>query len=77
MTVRKNFLLNEEVAKHLEELAARENVTQTDIIRDMIEQRYEDIAREEKLEAFRSMIFLPAGSLVGKSVQSIKADKNV
>lgn len=77
MTIRKNFLFSEEIAKHLEELAAKERVTQTDIIRDMIEERYQGLAREEKLKAFRSIIPMPSGSLVGKSIQSIKADKNV
>lgn len=77
MSVRKNFLFSEETAKHLEELASRECVTQTDIIRDMIEARYQELAREEKLKAFRSIVPMPSGSLVGKSIQSIKADMHV
>ncbi len=70
MTIRKNFLFSEEIASHLEELAARERVSQTDIIRDMIEEKYQGLAREEKLKAFRAIIPMPSGSLAGKSVQS-------
>jgi macrodomain Ter protein organizer (MatP/YcbG family) len=74
MTVRKNFLLDDEIAKHLEEIAKKENITQTDVIKNMIEEKYEKYAIEEKLKAFRSIIPMPPGSLVGKSIQSIKAE---
>ncbi len=74
MTVRKNFLLEEEIAGHLEEIARKENTTQTDVIRMMIEQRYQEYSRQEKLEAFRSLVPVPPGSLTGKSIQSIKTE---
>lgn len=32
MTIRKNFLLDEEIVKHLQEIAKRQNSTQTDVI---------------------------------------------
>lgn len=38
MTVRKNFLLNDEIAKHLELIAKKENTTQTNVIKNMIEE---------------------------------------
>jgi len=41
MTVRKNFLLDEEIAQHLEEIAKKENTTQTNVIKNMIEEKYE------------------------------------
>jgi len=72
MTIRKNFLLDEEIVKHLEALAKKENTTQTNIIRNMIEDRYQEISVNEKLEAFRSIVPITPGSLVGKSIQSIK-----
>jgi len=74
MTVRKNFLLDDEVAKHLEEIAKKENTSQTNIIKKMIEQRYEEYSKEQKLAAFRAIIPMPDGSLVEQSIQSIKAE---
>lgn len=74
MTVRKNFLLDDEIAKHLEEIAKKENRTQTDVIKTMIEEKYEKYSIKEKLEAFRSIVPMRAGSLLGKSIQSIKAE---
>jgi predicted DNA-binding protein len=74
MTVRKNFLLDDEIAKHLEEIAKKENRTQTDVIKTMIEEKYEKYSIQEKLEAFRSIVPMASGSLVGKSIQSIKTE---
>ena len=74
MTVRKNFLFDEEVARHLKDIALKANVSQTQVIKDLIEDKYEEISVEEKLEAFRSIVPMPPGSLVGKSIQSIKTD---
>ncbi len=76
MTVRKNFLLDESVVKHLETLAQKEKSTQTDIIKDMIEERYRQYTHQEKLKALKSMTLMPEGSLVDQSVQSIKASMN-
>lgn len=56
MTIRKNFLLDDEIARHLEEIAKKENTTQTNVIKNMIEQRYEKYSVEEKLEAFNRII---------------------
>ena len=74
MTIRKNFLLDEEIAKHLEELAKKENTTQTNVIKNMIEEKYQEISIQEKLEAFRSIVMMTPGSLVDKSIQSIKTE---
>ncbi len=73
MTVRKNFLLDDEIARHLEELAKKENTTQTNIIKNMIEEKYKEQEMQKKLDALDSIIEMPPGSLVGKSIQSIKA----
>lgn len=74
MTVRKNFLLDDEIAKHLEEIAKKENKTQTDVIKSMIEEKYQKYSVQEKLEAFHSIIPMPAGYLHGKSIQSTKEE---
>jgi predicted transcriptional regulator len=75
MTIRKNFLLDDEIAKHLEELAKKENTTQTNIIKNMIEEKYQEISVQEKLDAIN--VF--AGSMTGLlgddvSIQSIKME---
>lgn len=49
MTVRKNFLFDDEVAKHLEEIAKLEGKTQTQIAQEAIEERYKKISIENKL----------------------------
>jgi len=72
MTIRKNFIFDEEIAQHLEELANKQNTTQTQVIKDMIEEKYQEISIGEKLEAFRSIVTMPAGSLVGTTIQSTK-----
>lgn len=74
MTIRKNFLLDEEIVKHLQEIAKRQNSTQTDVIKNIIEEKYKEISMQEKIEAFDSMTLFPSGSLVDKSIQSIKAE---
>ncbi|HIO91149.1 MAG TPA: hypothetical protein EYG69_05200 [Campylobacterales bacterium] len=71
--VRKNFVFEKEVATHLEEIAKIDGKSMTAVVRDMIEARYKDIFKKEKLKAFYSLKMMPSGSLVGKSIQSIKA----
>ncbi len=61
MTIRKNFLFEEEVAKHLEELAKVEGKTQTQIVQEMTEERYGQIRKKKKLEALEAL----KGSLSG------------
>ncbi len=77
MTVRKNFLLDEETAEHLKKIASKENTTQTQVIKNMIEEKYSEISVEEKLEALASIVGTSNGLYFGKSIQSIKADMDV
>ena len=62
MTIRKNFLFDEEIARHLEEIAKLEGKTQTQTIQEFIEQAYKQIAIKKKLAALDEL----AGSLTGK-----------
>lgn len=75
MTVRKNFLLDDEIARHLEEIAKKENTTQTNVIKNMIEEKYEEYSVQEKLEAFNRIKGCMNG-LIGDdvSIQSIKME---
>lgn len=62
MTIRKNFVFDEDVANHLEELAMREGKTQTQIAQEAIEERYKSIEQEKKLTALKNL----AGAFTGK-----------
>ena len=70
MTIRKNFLFEEKVARHLEEIAKAEGKTQTHIAQEAIEERYKQILIKKKLEALERL----AGSLTGK-IGNIDAKK--
>lgn len=76
MTVRKNFLFDEEIAEHLEKIAKQAKSTQTQVLKELIEEKYQEISKKQKLEAFYSIVNMP-GAFVGKSVQSIKGEINV
>ena len=62
MTIRKNFLLEEEIVEQLRKLAIDSNLTQTQIIRDLIEKEYQQSAIKERLEA----LYHFAGNSTGK-----------
>ena len=74
MTVRKNFLFDEDVAQHLKDIALKANVTQTQVVKDLIEEKYSEISVEEKLAALDRIAGSCKGMFVGKSIQSIKAE---
>ena len=77
MTVRKNFLFDEDIAQHLKEIAKRENVTQTQIVKDLIENKYEEISVEEKLEALYAFAGSGTGLYGDLTIQEIKANMDV
>jgi len=56
MTIRKNFVFDEEIAEHLKEIAERDGTTQTEIVRNLIEEKYQEISREEKLAALNRLL---------------------
>ena len=79
MTIRKNFLFEQEVAKHLEELAKAEGKTQTQLVQEMTEERYRKIRKKKKLDALAKLKHSPAaniGEIDIKQVRSEKALKN-
>ncbi|MBL0708008.1 MAG: ribbon-helix-helix protein, CopG family [Sulfurimonas sp.] len=77
MTVRKNFLFDDDIAEHLKEIAQRENTTQSQVIRDLIEDKYEEISVEEKLEAFYAFAGSGTGLYGDLTIQEIKANMDV
>ena len=54
MTIRKNFLFDDEVAKHLEELAKVEGKTQTQIAQEAVEIQYKKNKYSKKIRSSRS-----------------------
>ena len=77
MTIRKNFLLDEEVVEHLKKIAEENNTTQTQVIREMIEEKYEEISIKEKLEAIKAFAGSGTGLYGDLSIQEIKANMDV
>ncbi len=71
--VRKNFVFKKDVALHLEELAKKNGKSMTVIVQDLIEKEYEDISKEERLDALYEFFDAPKHDLKGATVQSIKA----
>jgi len=49
MTIRKNFNFDEETARHLEELAAMEGKTQTEVVKEAVEKYYKAMNAKQKL----------------------------
>ena len=77
MTIRKNFLLDDEIAEHLKAIAERDGTNQTEVVRNLIEEKYLEISREEKLRALEEITGCANGLFLGKSIQSIKTDMDV
>lgn len=75
MTVRKNFLFDEDIAEHLKKIAKKANITQTQVVKNLIEAEYEEYSVNEKLEALYSFAGTMNG-LIGDDVstQSIKME---
>ncbi len=49
MTIRKNFLFDEEIARHLEEIAKLKGQTQTQTVQEFIQNEYKKINAKKKL----------------------------
>jgi hypothetical protein len=77
VTVRKNFILDKNIALYLEELAKDENKSMTSLIQEMIEERYQIIRIKRRLVALEKIDNLAHGLLTNLSIQSIKEQKDV
>ncbi len=77
MTVRKNFVFDDEVAEHLEELAKDSGTSMTAVIQEMIEKSYADIAKRKKLEALKRIAGSSNGLFGDLTIQEIKANMDV
>jgi len=77
MTIRKNFLFDEEIVEHLKKIAAQENSNQTQVLKNLIEAKYQEISLQEKLEALYAFAGSGTGLYGDLTIQEIKANMDV
>jgi len=75
MTIRKNFNFDDEVAKHLEELARVEGKTQTQIVQEMTEERYRQIRQKKKLEALEKLRASANGQIGDIDLKQVRIER--
>ena len=76
MTVRKNFVFDEETAHTLEQIAKEEGITQTEAVKRAIEELQEKQKRKKRLEALEKLAgSVPPGSLVDVDVRQVRVEK--
>lgn len=75
--IRKNFVFKKEVAQHLEEIAKKENKSMTKIIEELIEKKYSEVSKENKLKALNELAGSGTGLFGDLSIQKIKANMDV
>jgi len=76
-TVRKNFVLEQKVANHLEELAKESDQSMTVLIAEMIEERYQKLRVQQRKEVLKQMDGFGTGLLTDFSIQKVKASMDV
>jgi hypothetical protein len=76
-TLRKNFVFDATTVAHLEEIARIEGLSLTKAINNMIEERYEEIAKQKRIEAFESVVGSASGVFGNLTIQEIKAQMDV
>ena len=76
-TVRKSFVFDKEVAKQLEELAKSSKKSMTSIVQELIRERYKRIKAKRRFEAFHRIKGSATGLFTDKSIQSIKAHREL
>jgi predicted transcriptional regulator len=75
--VRKNFVFKKEVAEHLEEIARKERKSMTKVLEDMIEKKYLEVSKEDKLKALYAFAGSGTGLFGDLTIQDIKANMDV
>ncbi|WP_428024930.1 hypothetical protein [Arcobacter sp.] len=74
--IRKNFVFKKEVAQHLEEIAKREGKSMTKVMEELVEKKYSEVSKEDKLKAFYSFAGSGTGLFGDLTIQKIKASMN-
>jgi 3-methyladenine DNA glycosylase AlkC len=76
-TVRKNFVFDKSIAEYLEELAKDSKKSMTALVQEMIEERHRNLVVKRRMKALKKILGSANGLLVGKTIQSIKAEMDV
>ncbi|HHB94739.1 MAG TPA: hypothetical protein ENK88_06310 [Campylobacterales bacterium] len=76
-TVRKNFVFDKNIASYLEELAKETKQSMTSLVQEMIEERYKQIKVKKRIKAFNRLKGSATGLFTDKSIQSIKANREL
>ena len=76
-TVRKNFVFDQKIAAHLEELAKASGKSMTALVQEMIEEAYQEIETRKKLEAAMAAAGCMTGILGNETIQEIKANRQL
>ncbi len=77
ITVRKNFVFDQQIATYLEELAKDAKKSMTALVQEMIEERYKQIKVKKRLKAFNRLKGSATGLFTDESIQSIKANREL
>ena len=75
MTVRKDFLFRDEVARHLEEIARRQGKTQNEVVQEAIETTYSQSEKERKLEALEALKDSFHGELTDVDMHQVRVER--
>ena len=76
MTVRKNFVFDDETARTLEEIAKEAGISQTEAVKQGIAELKEKRKREKRLEALEKLAgSVPPGSLVDIDMRQVRIEK--
>lgn len=75
--VRKNFIFDPTVAQHLEELAASQGKSLNKTVQELIEERYKEIEKQEKLKILHELAGSATGLFGNLTIQEIKANMDV
>lgn len=76
-TIRKNFVFDATTVAHLEEIARIKGISLTKAISEMIEERYDEIAKQKRIEAAMSIVGSSTGVFGNLTIQDIKAQIDV
>ena len=77
VTVRKNFVFDQQIATYREEIAKDAKQSMTALVQEMIEERYKQIKVKKRLKAFNAIDGSATGLLTDFSIQSIKANREL
>ncbi len=76
MTVRKNFIFDNETAQTIEDIAKEEGITQTETVKQAVEALKRERKRKKRIEALEQLVgCVPPGSLVDVDVRQIRIEK--